>query len=98
MLYLWALSRENLSSGCLTKRDSDQSPQLQRLARKLNFFFEVSLDMIVSNKRTTKALISLRGCAGWSASLMFTNPRRQVFSRRLEAHLIYNIAQIIWRC
>ena len=31
----WASSRENLSSGCPTKRDSNQSPQLQRLARKL---------------------------------------------------------------
>ena len=32
-----ALSRENLPSGFLTKRDFNQSPQLQRLARKLNF-------------------------------------------------------------
>ena len=30
----------------------------------------------------TKALISMRGCAGWSAPLLFANPRRQVFSRR----------------
>ena len=33
----WASPRENLSSGCLTKRVSNQSPQLQRLARKLKF-------------------------------------------------------------
>ena len=33
----WALSRENLSSRCPTKRVSDQFPQLQRLARKLKF-------------------------------------------------------------
>ena len=33
----WALSRENLSSGCPTKQVSNQSPQLQRLARKLKF-------------------------------------------------------------
>ena len=32
-----ASSRENLSSGFLTKQDSNQSPQLQRLARKLKF-------------------------------------------------------------
>ena len=31
----WALTRENLSSW--TKRVSNQSPQLQRLARKLKF-------------------------------------------------------------
>ena len=31
----WASSRQNLSSGFPTKPDSNQSPQLQRLARKL---------------------------------------------------------------
>ena len=30
----------------------------------------------------TKALISLRGCAGWSAPVLFANHRRQVFSRQ----------------
>ena len=34
---IWAVSRENLSSGFQTKRVSNQSPQLQRLARKLKF-------------------------------------------------------------
>ena len=38
--------------------------------------------MIHLDKRTTKALISLRGCAGWFAPVLFENPRRQVFSRR----------------
>ena len=33
----WASSRENLSSGFPTKRGSNQSPQLQRLARKMKF-------------------------------------------------------------
>ena len=33
----WAWSRENLSSGFPTKRVSNQSPQLQRLARELKF-------------------------------------------------------------
>ena len=33
----WAVTRQNLSSGFLKKRDSSQSPQLQRLARKLKF-------------------------------------------------------------
>ena len=30
-----------------------------------------SMDIILSNQRTTKALIRLRGCAGWSAPLLF---------------------------
>ena len=34
---IWASSRENLSSGFPTKRVSNQSPQLLRLARKLKF-------------------------------------------------------------
>ena len=38
--------------------------------------------MILSKKRITKALIRLRGCAGWSAPVLFAKPRRQVFSRR----------------
>ena len=42
---------------------------------------QASLDMILSRKQITKALISLGGCTGWSAPLLFANPRRQVFSR-----------------
>ena len=38
--------------------------------------------MILSKKRITKALIRLHGCTGWSAPLLFANPRRQVFSRQ----------------
>ena len=37
--------------------------------------------MLLSKKRTTKALIRLRGCAGWSAPVLFANPRKQGFSR-----------------
>ena len=35
--------------------------------------------MILSNKRITKALIRLRGCAGWSAPVLVANHKRQVF-------------------
>ena len=34
---IWASVKQNRSSGLLTKRDSNQSPQLQTLARKLKF-------------------------------------------------------------
>ena len=37
LIIIWASSRENLSSGFPTKRVLNQSPQLQRLARKLKF-------------------------------------------------------------
>ena len=36
--YLGLDVTKNLSSGFLTKRDSNQSPRLQRLARKLKFY------------------------------------------------------------
>ena len=38
--------------------------------------------MILSTKRIIKALISMHGCAGWYAPVLFANPRGQVFSRR----------------
>ena len=41
-----------------------------------------SLHMILSTKRITKALIRLRGWAGWLAPVLFASPRRQVFSCR----------------
>ena len=41
------------------------------------------LCMILSKKRITKALIRLRECAGWSAPVLFANPRRQVFSAQI---------------
>ena len=41
-----------------------------------------SLNMVLSKTRITKALIRLRGCAGWSAPVLFANSRKQVFSHR----------------
>ena len=51
-------------------------------SKKIDISLEASLDTKLGNKRKTKALIRLRVCAGWSAPLLFANPRRQVFSRR----------------
>ena len=67
-LTLWALSRENLSSGFLTRWDSSRSVEMLDVA---------SIGMILPRERTTK--IRLRGCAGWSASLLFAHGIRQVF-------------------
>ena len=49
---------------------------------------QTSLDIIFFKKRIIKALIRLRGCPGWSAPLLFANPRRQVFSRRGPYYLM----------
>ena len=35
-----------------------------------------SLQMLLSKRRITKALIRLRGCAGWSAPVLFETPQR----------------------
>ena len=59
-----------------------------------------SLDMILSNKPITKALISLWVCTGWSAPLLFTNHQRQVFlclGPYVLAH-IYVYKVIISKC
>ena len=39
-----------------------------------------STDIILSKQWTTKALIGLRGCAGWSAPLLFAYDIRHIFS------------------
>ena len=58
----WASTQQNLSLGFRTKRNSNQSLQLQRLARKI--LPVASFDMILSNKLIIKALIRMRGYAG----------------------------------
>ena len=73
----WASSRENLSSGFPTKQVSNQ-----RLASEFEISPVASFHMVLSKKRMTKALIRLRECAGWSAPVLFANPRRQVLLRR----------------
>ena len=51
--------------------------------------------MALSKTRITKALIRLRGCAGWSVPVLFANPGRQVFSRRGPyKEGIYNLSVI----
>ena len=53
--------------------DSNQPAQIQRLDETLNFLHEASLDILLFNKRITKALPKLCRCKGWSASLMFAS-------------------------
>ena len=47
--------------------------------------------MVLFKKRMIKALIRLRGCAGWSAPVLFANPRRQVFSRQGPYYVVINV-------
>ena len=68
--------------GVSTKSVSNQSPQLERLAWKLKFHLQQVYIWYFPKSKKKKALIRLRGCAGWSAPVLFTNLGRQGFSRR----------------
>ena len=63
----------------LTMPDTNWPVQPQKLARVLKFWLK-SRDIILRKQRTTKALIRLCGCAGWSASLLFAYGIRHIFS------------------
>ena len=52
--------------------------QPQKLGRGLKFWIQKL--GILFRQRTTKALISLRGCAGWSVPLLFAYGKKQIFS------------------
>ena len=57
----------------------------------------VSLDMILSNKRITESLIRLRGCAGWSAPLLFATPEgRGPYNDRSNAVFLLLILFVIY--
>ena len=72
-------------------------PSATEISKKIEISRVASLDIILSNKRITKALIRLRGCAGWSAPLLFAYPRKQVFTRQgPHGLLVLFIAQIFF--
>ena len=62
-------------------------------SKKIEFSLIASLDIELSKKQITKALISLRGCAGWSASCCSQTPEDR-FSR-VEAHLCQTVLKIV---
>ena len=64
--------------GFPTRLDSNRSAQLQKLD-SLETSGIATLGFILCRQQTTKALIRLRGCTGWSAHLLFAYGIRQVF-------------------
>ena len=68
--------------GCYDKECFKPVSYAKETSLKIEISPAASLHMILSKKQKKKALIRLRGCAGWSAPVLFTNPRRQGFSRR----------------
>ena len=51
-------------------------------SKKIEISLVASLDMILSKRRITKVLIRLHKCPGWSAPLLFKNPRGHIFLGR----------------
>ena len=74
----WASTRQNLSSGFPTKRDSNQSPHLHRLPRRSKLRV-ASLDN-ANDKGADQSARSMRMLV--CAFQLFANHRRQVFSRQ----------------
>ena len=77
---IWAMTWQNLSSGA-----SDQARHKPACAAtEASYNLEISAieyrDIILTKQRTTKVLIRLCGCAGWSASLLFAYDIRHIFS------------------
>ena len=83
---IWATTRENLSSG-FRQSILKLVSLATETSKKKEIALVASVDMVISKKRITKALIRLRKCAGLSAPLLFRDLRRQVFSR-VEAHML----------
>ena len=83
---IWASTRQNLSSGFLTKWDSNQPALLQRLARKLKFRskqVQIWYFPIREQQRCWSA---------GSAPLFFAHPGRQVSS--VEAHILSSVDNV----
>ena len=83
-MYIWATSRENLSSGL--RPGKTWTSLLSQGLETLNI---ANIDTILSKLWPTKALIRLRGCAGWSAPLLFAYGKNS-FSHDM-AHLYQGI-------
>ena len=67
--------------GCFDKECFKPVSSAKETSLKIEISPAASLHMILFKKQK-KALIRLRGFAGWSVPVLFTNPRRQGFSRR----------------
>ena len=87
----WASSQESLSLGFLTRTEVIPKPACSatETSLKIEISFVASLDIILANKRITKELIRLRGCAVWGAPLLFANTEER-FSC-VKVHMINSI-------
>ena len=84
---------QNLSLGFLTKRDSNQSPQLQRIAGILKFRSYMSrYDTI--ELANNKGADQTAKWASWSAPLLFANTEER-FSRVKAQIIIFLVLYVV---
>ena len=76
----WATSRENVSSKIFDQVRFKPAWSATEPGQNLESLDIASVYIILSNQRTTKVLIRLCGCAGWSAPLLFAYGIRHVFA------------------
>ena len=91
LLFIWAAKQET----CFRVSDKVRfklACSATETSYKIENLLEESLYMILSKLQITKALIRLGECTGWSAPLLFTNHRRQVFSCRCPYHFHFSFS------
>ena len=78
----WASSWETLSSGFATRWDTNRPVQPQKVAN-----IEKG-GILVSRQRIRQTLLRLRGCAGWSAFLLFAHDKNRVSHDVAQLYLV----------
>ena len=73
LLYMGCVAKKPVF-GVSDKERFKQVPSATETSEKIEIKLVANLDRILSKKRITKGLISLRGCAGWSAPMLIANP------------------------
>ena len=77
--YNWATTRQNVSSGVSDQARHKPACTATEASWSLEISTIESRDIILYKQRTTKALIRLRECAGWSAPFLCAYDIRHIF-------------------
>ena len=78
--FSWASSWENVSSGVSDQVRLKLACSATEASIRLEILVTETRDITLSRQWTTKVLIRLRGCAGWSPPWLFAYDIRQVLS------------------
>ena len=82
---IWAVTRQDVSSGVSGHARHKPACAATEASMRLEILVTETRSITLSKQRTTKALIRLHGCAGWSAPLLFAYD----MTHFLMARLIY---------